>query len=86
MSEVAEPTTNATAIVSPIARPSPMSTAPTIPPLLCGNTEPRIISQRVAPSATAASFWEVGTVANTSRVIEVMIGVIISATMTPAVM
>ena len=83
---VDEPITNATAIVSPIARPSPMSTAPTMPLRLCGNTEPRIISHRVAPSATAASFCAVGTVANTSRVIDVMIGVIISATTRPAVM
>ena len=57
-----------------------------MPLRLCGNTEPRIISHRVAPSATAASFSAVGTVANTSRVIDVMIGVIISATTRPAVM
>ena len=58
----------------------------TIPLRLCGNTAPRIISQRVAPRASAASFCAGGTVANTSRVIEVMIGVIMMATMIPAVM
>ncbi len=58
----------------------------TMPLRLCGNTAPRIISQRVAPRASAASFCDAGTVANTSRVIEVMIGVIMMATMIPAVM
>ena len=52
--------TSATAIVSPIARPRPIITADTTPPRLCGNTEPRIISQRVAPSPYAASFSERG--------------------------
>ena len=44
-------------------------------------------SQRVAavPSASAASFWEAGVVANTSRVIAVTIGVIMIATTRPAV-
>ena len=43
------PISSATAMVSPMARPSPMMTAETTPPRLCGNTDPRIISQRVAP-------------------------------------
>ena len=34
-----EPMTSATAIVSPIARPRPSVTAPTMPPLLCANTD-----------------------------------------------
>ncbi len=59
---------------------------PTSPPRLCGKIAPRIISQRVAPSAYAASFSESGVVANTSRVRDVMIGVIMIATMIPAVM
>ena len=78
--------TSATAIVSPIARPSPMRIAAVMPLRLCGNTAARIISQRVAPSASAASFCDSGTVANTSRVIAVMIGVIMIARMRPAVM
>ena len=73
-------------MVSPIARPKPIITADTTPPRLCGNTEPRIISQRVAPSPYAASCSEAGVVANTSRVIDVMIGVIMMATTMPAVM
>ena len=80
------PMTRAMAIVSPIARPSPIIVPATIPLRLCGNTAPRIISQRVAPRASAASFCAGGTVANTSRVIEVMIGVIMMATTIPAVM
>ena len=36
-----EPITSAAAIVSPIARPRPSITAPTRPPLLCGQTAPR---------------------------------------------
>ena len=60
-------------------------TAPTMPPLLWLNTAPRIISQRVAPSASAASFSSGGVVSNTSRVSEVMIGMIMIARMIPAV-
>ena len=81
-----EPITSATAIVSPMARPRPIMTADTTPPRLCGNTAPRIISQRVEPRPYAASFSATGVVANTSRVIDVMIGVIMIATMIPAVM
>ena len=44
----------------------------------------RIIPQRVAPIASAASFSPGGACENTSRTIDVMIGVIISATITPA--
>src|ERR1051326_8074297 len=70
---------------SPLARPSPSITAPTSPPLLCGSTEARIISQRVAPSASAASFSDGGVVSMTSRDSDVMIGVIMIARMIPAV-
>src|SRR6266496_275118 len=48
---VAPPITRATAMVSPMARPSPSITPPTRPPKLCGKTAPLIISQRVAPRA-----------------------------------
>src|SRR5262245_43646792 len=61
-------------------------TAPTRPPFECGKTEPRIISHRVAPKARAASFSPGGVVAITSRDSDVMIGVIITAKMMPAVM
>ena len=60
-------------------------TAPTNPPLEWGITEPRIISHRVAPSASAASFSDCGVVSMTSRDRDVMIGVIMIATMIPAV-
>src|SRR5215813_12495482 len=80
-----EPITSAAAIVSPIARPRPSSTAPTTPPWLCGQTEPVIISHRVAPSAYAPSLSICGTVAMTSRDSEVTIGVIMKARMIPQV-
>ena len=85
MTSADSPMTSAAAIVSPIARPRPTRTAPTTPPWLCGQTAPRIISQRVAPSAYAPSLSIVGTVAMTSRDREVMIGVIMMARMRPAV-
>ena len=77
--------TSAAAIVSPIARPRPSSTAPTTPAWLCGHTAPRIISHRVTPSAYAPSLSIVGTVAMTSRDSEVTIGVIMMARMRPVV-
>ena len=80
-----EPITSAAAIVSPMARPRPSSTAPTMPPWLCGQTAPVIISSRVAPSAYAPSLSIGGTVAITSRDSEVTIGVIMKARMMPAV-
>ena len=44
----------------------------------------RIISQRVAPSASAASLWSRGTVAITSREIAETIGRIMIARISPA--
>ena len=44
----------------------------------------RIISQRVAPSASAASLCSAGTVAMTSRVIALTIGMIMIARIRPA--
>ena len=81
-----EPITNATAMVSPSARPRPISTPATSPLRLCGITAARIVSQRVAPSAWAASFSDAGTVVNVSRATAVTIGVIMMARMRPAVM
>ena len=48
-----------------------------------GSTAIRIISQRVAPSASAASSCSLGVCRNTSRDTAVMIGRIITARVTP---
>ena len=59
---------------------------PTIPPLLWAKTAPRIISQRVAPSAEGGLLLErAASSSNTSRVSDVMIGMIMIARITPAV-
>ena len=50
-----------TAIVSPSARPSPRIMPPMMPERAYGSTASQIISQRVAPSASAASRCERGT-------------------------
>ena len=68
------PITCVTAIASPIARPSPSITAATRPPRVYGSTTPRIISQRVAPSASAASLRSRGTVRKSSRATLAVIG------------
>ena len=48
-----------------------------------GSTAVRIISQRVAPSPSAASLWSIGTVLITSREIELTIGRIMIASTRP---
>src|SRR4249920_2217974 len=63
----AEPIRSATAIVSPIARPRPRTTAPTMPASAYGISAWRIVSQRVAPRATAASFCPAGTSDSAAR-------------------
>ena len=73
----------ATAIVSPSARPRP-----SIEPLITadlpnGSTDIRIISQRVAPSASAPSSSRRGVCAKTSRATAETIGRIITARTTP---
>ena len=73
-----------TAIVSPIARPRPSIAAPEMPAREYGRTARRIISQRVAPSASAASLLSAGTVAMTSREIAETIGRIMIARISPA--
>ena len=78
------PITSTTAIVSPIARPSPSIAPPVIPGRAYGSTDIRIISQRVAPSASAASLFSSGTVAMTSREIAETIGRIMIARIRPA--
>ena len=78
------PITSVTAIVSPIARPRPSIAAPVMPAREYGRTAMRIISQRVAPSASAASLCSTGTVAITSREIAETIGRIMIARISPA--
>src|SRR5690606_17199020 len=66
--------TMATAMVSPSARPRPSMEAETTPGRPKGSTAVRIISHRVAPSASAASSCSTGVCRNTSRLSAVMIG------------
>ena len=73
-----------TAMVSPRARPRPRMMPPTMPMRALRSTPMRIISQRVAPSASTASRWFCGTAVSTSRVIDAMIGTIMMARMMPA--
>ena len=74
-----------TAIASPRARPSPSTVAAATPETVVGSTTPRMISQRVAPSAAAPSFSSGGTVRNRSRLSAAMIGSTISVSPSPAV-
>jgi hypothetical protein len=74
-----------TAMVSPSARPRPSMAAETMPDRPNGRTAIRIISQRVAPRASAASSCSRGAWRNTSRHTAVMIGRIIAARTTPTV-
>ncbi len=74
----------ATAIVSPSARPRPSIEALMIAERPNGRTVMRIISQRVAPSASAPSRRRRGVCANTSRVIALMIGRIMTARTMPS--
>ncbi len=80
------PMSSATAIVSPIARPRPSIAAPISPLRTRGNTATRNISQRVAPMASAAFLSSCATVTSVSRLSDVMIGVIMTASTSPAVM
>ena len=79
--------TSATAIVSPIARPRPSITAPTMPPRTRGNTATRIISHRVAPMrerGVLVVLRDGGE--HLAADSDVTIGVIMMARMRPAVM
>src|SRR5262249_47174236 len=60
-----------TATVSPSARPRPSIDALTTPERPYGRTDSRIISQRVAPRASAPSRCVIGVCAKTSRLIAV---------------
>src|ERR1700752_771246 len=77
--------TIATAMVSPRARPRPSITPETTPERAYGKTARRIVSQRVAPNAIAASSWRRGVWAKTSREIAVVIGMTMIASTMPAV-
>src|SRR5215207_8758845 len=68
------PITCVTAIASPIARPRPRITAAPIPAFDEESTTPRTISQRVEPSASAASSSSLGTLRNSSRQMLATIG------------
>ncbi len=76
---------SATAMVSPMARPRPSIAALMTPGRPNGSTDILIISQRVAPSASAASSCAFGTWRNTSREIAAMIGRIMMASTSAAV-
>ena len=77
--------TIATAIVSPRARPRPSIDAETMPLRPNGKTAIRIISQRVAPRARAASSCSTGVCRKISRQIAVMIGTTMTASTIAAV-
>ena len=77
--------TMATAMVSPRARPRPSMLAEMMPGRANGSTAIRIISQRVAPRASAASSCSRGVCRKTSRQSAVTIGRIITASTTEAV-
>ena len=75
----------ATAIVSPSARPNPRTEAPMMPERTQGRVTLFATSQSVMPSADAPSFGSGGTCEKRSRVVDAMIGTIISARTMPAV-
>ncbi len=77
--------TIATAIVSPRARPRPSMEAEMMPGRPNGRTAVWIISQRVAPRASAASSCSFGVCRKTSRQSAVTIGRIMTARTTATV-
>ena len=74
----------AMAMVSPSARPRPSTVAPMMPERTHGSVTLFATSQSVMPSADAPSLGSGGTCAKRSRVVEAMIGTIISASTMPA--
>src|SRR5947208_2677236 len=68
------PITIVTAIVSPSARPRARMHAPMNPDFAAGQTAMRIISQRVAPSPSAASRYVAGTERTASSETDTIIG------------
>ena len=71
-------------MVSPSARPRPSIVPPMMPPRPKGSTTERTIPQRVAPSASAASFSPAGVCEKTWRITAQAIGSTIIATAMPA--
>ena len=78
------PITIVTAIVSPIARPRPSTIEPIIPEAAGRQHRQPDVSHRVAPSARADSRNAPGTACRTSREIAVIVGRIMIASSTPA--
>ena len=74
----------AMAIVSPSARPSPRTVAPMIPDRTQGRVTLFATSQSVMPRAEAPSLGSGGTCMKRSRVVDVMMGTIMSASTMPA--
>ena len=77
--------TMVTAMVSPRARASARKIEPMMPVLAKGTTTFQVDSQRVEPSASAASRWSRGTDSSTSRDTEMMYGMTMMARTIPAV-
>ena len=73
------PTSMASAIVSPIARPSASTAAPTMPVSAIGSEICQITSQRVAPSASAPSLMLPGVACSAERDSAAMVGRIMIA-------
>ncbi len=78
------PITIVTAMVSPKARPRPNMDAPNMPEVPYGNNTFQMVSHCVAPSARDASRCECGMASRTSRVTDVIVGMIIMDKIKPA--
>ena len=76
--------TMATAMLSPMARPTARVTAAWMPDRAAGMTALRTACQRVAPSARAASRSATGTAARAVRLRATMVGRVITASTTDA--
>ena len=72
-------------MVSPSARPNPSTVPPMMPERTHGNVMRLATSQCVMPNASPPSFGSVGTCMKSSRVVEVMMGMIIIPSTSPAV-
>src|SRR5210317_2100602 len=79
------PTTINTAMVSPIARPTPSINAARMPEDAAGNTTFVTVCQLVAPRARDASLYDLGTALKLSSVKVIRFGrIIMASTITPA--
>src|SRR5208337_5415196 len=77
------PTSIASAMVSPSARPNASTIPPKVPLDAVGRVTAKIASQRVAPSPYAAILSRVGTASNEPRPIAVIVGrIMIESTIT----